>query len=144
MQRLIGIIGRALRRDTTTNAPAKSDDLPKSVALATNTNEESQVSDDILQDLKDLASIIDDVQGKACFKMTSGSILKEAATEIETLRLAIKPILDAYTKPGNFPGYHDYVKTGLKKEWPTMARAIENAIFLTAYGEWQEITKPEN
>ncbi len=93
---------------------------------------------DIVQSLKDLAGIIDDVQEKACFKMTSGSILKEAATEIETLRLAITPILDAYTKPGNFPGYHDYLKTGLNKEWPTMARAIQNAIRLTGYGEWKE------
>lgn len=98
------------------------------------------MNDDILQDLKDLASIIDDVQGKARFEMTSGDILKQAADEIEALRAALTPILDCYTKPGNFPGYHDYVKTGLKKEWPSMTRAIEQAIFLTGYGDWKDAT----
>lgn len=92
--------------------------------------------DDISESLKDMAHIIDMAQGRAEVIMTSGSMMDEAHQEIEMLRKALYPILDAYTKPGVFPGYHDYVKTGLKKEWATLARAIENAVFLTGYGDW--------
>lgn len=61
--------------------------------------------------------------------------IEPEAQEVETLRTALNAILDVYNKPGNFPGYHDYIKTGLKKEWRTLATAIEDAIALTGYGE---------
>lgn len=91
--------------------------------------------DDISESLKDMAHIIDIAQGRAEVIMTSGSMLDEAHLEIERLRKALYPILDAYAKPGNFPGYHDYLKTGLKKEWRTLSTAIEDAIAVTGYGK---------
>ena len=54
-------------------------------------------------------------------------ICTEAADEIERLRAELKQILDVYTTPGIHPEYHEYVKTGLKKEWPALWRALEQA-----------------
>lgn len=88
---------------------------------------------DLVADLRDLASVIDEVQGKAVFGMTSGALLHEAATTIENLRKALIPILDTYHKPGIFPGYHSHLKNKLNKDWPELARAIQDAIFASNY-----------
>lgn len=92
----------------------------------------------------DPAKIIDIAQGRAELIVQRSTTEDETNETNQMLMDAIRPILDAYTNKGKYPEYHTYLKNGLKKDWPLLSRAIENAIFLTAYGEWQEITKPEN
>lgn len=95
---------------------------------------------DIVTRLRDWAAIIDDTKDRAAVVMLSGQTHEEAANEIDMLRSALRPILDAYTISGRNPQYHDYVKQGLRKEWPALARALDHAAFLTAHGDWKEKT----
>jgi len=53
--------------------------------------------DDIVTDLRALAALIDDAQGKANVTMLSGHLLAEAADEIEALRAAGDALLMATT-----------------------------------------------
>lgn len=52
------------------------------------------MDNDIVQDLRDLATIVDQVQGKYTFTMLSGQIFSDAADEIEQLRSEINAIHD--------------------------------------------------
>lgn len=56
----------------------------------------------------------------------------------ELLRNALVPILDAYVRKGPYPQYYDYVKNGLRKEWPALAKALEDAVRLTSYEDRRE------
>jgi hypothetical protein len=48
--------------------------------------------------------------------------------ELDRLKELIEPIVKAFTVPGNFPGYHDYVKKGLQKEWATLYKSIDKLV----------------
>lgn len=91
------------------------------------------LDDNLAEDLKYLAEVIDQIKGKARLEMTSGDLLNNAALEIENLRKALIPILDTYSKPGIFPGYHSHLKNKLNKDWPELAQAIQSAIFASDY-----------
>lgn len=103
-----------------------------------NQNDGTDPDDDIVSRLRDWAAIIDDTKDRAAVVMLSGQTHEEAANEIEMLRSALRPILDAYTANGRNPQYYDYVKQGLRKEWPSLARALDHAVLLTAHGDWKE------
>lgn len=47
--------------------------------------------------------------------------------DVERLKELLDPIVKAFTVQGPVPAYHEYVKNGLKKEWPTLYRAIDRA-----------------
>jgi hypothetical protein len=53
--------------------------------------------------------------------------LRDAIAEIQRLRNQLEPIVKAFTVPGMFPGYHEHVKRGLKREWSTLYKAIDDA-----------------
>lgn len=93
------------------------------------------LNENLAGDLKALAQIIDEIQGQARLEMISGDLLNNAAIEIENLRNALNPILDLYSNPGIFPGYHSHLKKELMKDWPELAQAIQHAISLISYGE---------
>lgn len=46
----------------------------------------------------------------------------------EQVEAALKPILDAWTIKGSHPHYHDEVKQRVSQMWPSLFRAVENAI----------------
>lgn len=91
--------------------------------------------DDISENLKDMAHIIDIAQGRAEVIMTSGSMLQDAHEEIERLREALNSIISIYSNPGQYPEFHRYQRSGLRYEWPALCRAIENAMTVTGHGK---------
>lgn len=55
----------------------------------------TDMDNDIVQELRDLALITEEVQGKAIFSMLSGEIFSSAADEIEQLRSEINGMANA-------------------------------------------------
>ena len=53
------------------------------------------MTDDIVDDLRDWSTIIDDAQGKAVVSMLSGRIFADAADEIERLRALTDQLAEA-------------------------------------------------
>lgn len=52
------------------------------------------MADDIVDDLRDWSTIIDESQGRAVVSMLSGRIFADAADEIERLRALLKEARD--------------------------------------------------
>jgi hypothetical protein len=57
--------------------------------------EPSQYSEDLVESLRDMASIIDESQGTAVVAMLSGDMFSEAADEIARLRHELSTVHDA-------------------------------------------------
>lgn len=86
----------------------------------------------------DPATVIDIAQGRAELIVERKSSNNDADEDPRMAMAALRAILDAYINKGKYPEYHTYLKNGLKKDWPQLSRAIENAIFLTGHGNWQD------
>lgn len=44
-----------------------------------------------------------------------------------TTEPALQKILDAWNNPGRVPWFHDQAKRSLRKQWPTLANALDEA-----------------
>lgn len=59
--------------------------------------------------------------------LVANSRALDMAEDYKRVAKALDAVLDAYMIPGKFPEYHEYVRAGLKKEWPGLWRALEEA-----------------
>lgn len=76
------------------------------------------MSDDILDQLRTQAKVLEG---------SLKDLLDQACDEIEHLREQHNKIVGVYTTVGVHPEYHQYLKSGLKKDWPALFRALEQA-----------------
>jgi hypothetical protein len=79
------------------------------------------------QDVRDAINEIERLRG---YQAGYAGLVEDNSTyedEVERLKGLLDPIIKAFTVQGPVPAYHEHIKRGLKKEWPVLYRALEQA-----------------
>lgn len=88
----------------------------------------NKIIDDLIEENSILKAEIERLRG---YQAGYAGLIEDNSTyedEIEMLKELLDPIIKAFTVQGPVPAYHEYVKNGLKKEWPVLYRAIDRAV----------------